>query len=120
LGSIISNCISFLLPLFLNLPPEPGIFDCCVIVCFLIILISRCMNKDNSNVKRPTVPPAPQSSEKLIMAVKELAFQKQEAEKRAAELVIANVELLYQNQEKEKRAAELVIANAERTEHRYP
>jgi len=105
--------ILFSLPLFLNLPPEPGISDYCVIVCFLIILISRCMNKSNSKVKRPTVPPDLQSSEKLIKAVKELALQKHEAEKRAAELAIANTELLYQNEEKEKRAAELVIANAE-------
>lgn len=49
----------------------------------------------------------------LIKANKELAFQNEEKEKRAAELVIANAELAYQNREKEKRAAELVIANTE-------
>src|SRR5665648_245651 len=42
---------------------------------------------------------------------KELAYQNEEKEKRAAELVIANKELTFQNEEKEKRAAELVIAN---------
>lgn len=52
-------------------------------------------------------------SEKLIQANKELVFQNNEKEKRAAELVIANKELIFQNNEKEKRAAELVIANKE-------
>jgi len=49
----------------------------------------------------------------LVIANKELVFQNEEKEKRAAELVIANKELLFQNEEKEKRAAELVIANKE-------
>ncbi len=49
----------------------------------------------------------------LSIATKELAFQNEEKEKRAAELVIANEKLIYQNNEKEKRAAELVIANKE-------
>ena len=49
----------------------------------------------------------------LVIANKELVFQNEEKEKRAAELVIANKELLFQNGEKEKRAAELVIANKE-------
>ena len=49
----------------------------------------------------------------LVIANKELAFQNEEKEKRAAELVIANEELAFQNEEKEKRAAELVIANKE-------
>jgi signal transduction histidine kinase len=49
----------------------------------------------------------------LILANKELAFQNQEKEKRAAELIIANEELDFQNKEKEKRAAELIIANKE-------
>jgi PAS domain S-box-containing protein len=49
----------------------------------------------------------------LVIANKELAFQNAEKEKRAAELVIANKELAFQNAEKEKRAAELVIANKE-------
>ncbi|RPH30058.1 MAG: PAS domain S-box protein [Bacteroidales bacterium] len=49
----------------------------------------------------------------LIIANKELAFQNKEKEKRAAELIIANKELLYQNVEKEKRATELSIANKE-------
>ncbi|MDO8707073.1 PAS domain S-box protein [Pseudomonas sp.] len=49
----------------------------------------------------------------LVIANKELVFQNEEKEKRAAELVIANKELVFQNEEKEKRAAELVIANKE-------
>ncbi len=49
----------------------------------------------------------------LIIANKELAFQNTEKEKRAAELIIANKELVYQNSEKGKRARELVIANKE-------
>src|SRR5450432_2001661 len=52
-------------------------------------------------------------SDKLIIAIKELVFQKEEKEKRAAELIIANKELAFQNAEKEKRAAELIIANKE-------
>ncbi|MDP2113839.1 MAG: ATP-binding protein, partial [Bacteroidota bacterium] len=49
----------------------------------------------------------------LIIANKELAYQNEEKEKRAAELIIANKELLFQNKEKENRAAELIIANKE-------
>ncbi|MEI9946256.1 MAG: CHASE3 domain-containing protein [Chitinophagaceae bacterium] len=48
-----------------------------------------------------------------LVATKELAFQNEEKEKRAAELMVANKELTFQNEEKEKRAAELVIANKE-------
>ena len=49
----------------------------------------------------------------MIIANKELVFQNDEKEKRAAELSIANKELVFQNDEKEKRAAELIIANKE-------
>ena len=49
----------------------------------------------------------------LVIANRELAFQKKEKGKRAAELIIANRELIFQNDEKEKRAAELIIANQE-------
>jgi signal transduction histidine kinase len=49
----------------------------------------------------------------LIIANKELVFQNQEKEKRAAELGIANIELAFQDEEKGKRAAELGIANIE-------
>jgi PAS domain S-box-containing protein len=49
----------------------------------------------------------------LIIANKELAYQNDEKENRAAELIIANKELAFQNDEKENRAAELVIANKE-------
>jgi signal transduction histidine kinase len=49
----------------------------------------------------------------LFLARKELAFQKEEKGKRAAELGIANIELAYQDDEKGKRAVELGIANIE-------
>jgi light-regulated signal transduction histidine kinase (bacteriophytochrome) len=52
-------------------------------------------------------------ADELSIANKEIAFQHQEKEDRAAELIIANKELLFQNEEKERRAAELVIANKE-------
>ena len=50
---------------------------------------------------------------KLVIANKELAFQNGEKEKRAAELVVANKELAFQSEEKDKRAAELLVANKE-------
>jgi PAS domain S-box-containing protein len=53
------------------------------------------------------------TEQELVLANKELLFQNEEKEKRAAELVLANAELAFQNQEKENRAAELVLANAE-------
>jgi len=49
----------------------------------------------------------------LIIANKELHFQNEEKQKRADEFIIANIELHFQNEEKEKRAAELIIANKE-------
>src|SRR6186713_1299106 len=49
----------------------------------------------------------------LSIARKELAFQKKEKGHRAAELGIANIELAFQDVEKGKRAAELGIANKE-------
>jgi signal transduction histidine kinase len=52
-------------------------------------------------------------ADELSIANKEIAFQHQEKEDRAAELIIANNELLYQNEEKENLAAELIIANKE-------
>jgi PAS domain S-box-containing protein len=52
-------------------------------------------------------------SAELIIAQKELAFQKKEKGNRAAELGIANIELAFQDEEKGKRAAELGIANKE-------
>ena len=50
-----------------------------------------------------------QAEEKRTIANKELAFQNEEKEKRAAELILANKELAFQNEEKEKRAADLVV-----------
>jgi len=52
-------------------------------------------------------------ADELIIANKELAFQNREKEKRSDELIIANKELIFQNREKEKRAEELIIANKE-------
>ena len=52
-------------------------------------------------------------ADELAIANKEIAFQHQEIEDRAAELIIANKELVFQNEEKERRAAELIIANKE-------
>ena len=49
----------------------------------------------------------------LINTNRELAFQNEEKEKRAAELAVANRELAFQIEEKEKRAAELIIINSE-------
>ncbi|MBK5284853.1 MAG: DUF1993 family protein, partial [Bacteroidia bacterium] len=51
--------------------------------------------------------------EELNIANKELAFQNNVKEKRAAALVIANKELAFQNIEKENHASELAIANEE-------
>ena len=54
----------------------------------------------------------------FTVSLKELAFQNDEKEKRAAELGIANKEFAIQNDEKEKRAAELSVANKEVEESR--
>ena len=69
------------------------------------------MNKNQQSTQDKT--PEQQSTDMLIIANRELAFQIQEKEKRSAELIIANKELAFQNKEKEKRAAELIIANKE-------
>jgi diguanylate cyclase (GGDEF)-like protein/PAS domain S-box-containing protein/putative nucleotidyltransferase with HDIG domain len=50
---------------------------------------------------------------KLLIATKELAFQNEEKEKRAAELIIADEELAFQSGEKAERASELIVANKE-------
>src|SRR5436190_15152967 len=52
-------------------------------------------------------------SAEVVIIRKELAFQKKEKGNRAVELSIANKELVFQNKEKGKRAAELSIANKE-------
>ena len=49
--------------------------------------------------------------DELIIARKELVFEKEAKEKLVAELLIANKELVFQKEEKGKRAAELGIAN---------
>lgn len=72
------------------------------------------MNKKTIVSRQKTIQKQEKDSHaELLIANKELAFQNQEKEKRAAELVIANKELAFQNAEKEKRAAELIIANKE-------
>ena len=86
-----------------------------------IVLVSRDIadQKWSLDLKNANKELAYQNDEKekraaeLVIANKELAFQNTIKEKRAAELVIANKELAFQNDEKEKRAAELVIANKE-------
>ena len=45
---------------------------------------------------------------------KELAIQREDKEKRAAELIIANIELVLQSEEKARRAEDLIIADIER------
>ncbi len=55
------------------------------------------------------------SSDDLLLARKEIAFLKDERQKREAELLLANIERDFQSSEKEKRAAELIIANKELT-----
>lgn len=52
-------------------------------------------------------------SEELNAAIKELAYQHEEKEKRAAELIISNIEHVIQSEEKVKRANELILANIE-------
>ena len=47
----------------------------------------------------------------LRAANKELLYQTEEKEKKAAELIVANIELRLQNTEKEKIAAELIVLN---------
>ena len=72
-----------------------------------------------ANLKKQNKELAFQNEEKekraaeLSIANKELVFQNNEKEKRASELIIANRELAFQNEEKEKRATELIIANKE-------
>jgi signal transduction histidine kinase len=70
----------------------------------LVPAIKRAMHEYELEIRRK------QAVQELIIANKELAFQNEEKEKRAAELFIANKELVFQNEEKEKRAAELIIA----------
>ncbi|MFA6403498.1 MAG: SpoIIE family protein phosphatase [Salinivirgaceae bacterium] len=56
--------------------------------------------------------------EKYSAMNKELIFQNEEKEKRAAELLIANQELVFQNHEKQQRAAELITANIQMEEEK--
>jgi len=73
----------------------------------LVPAIKRAMHECELEIKRK------HAETKLIIANKELAFQNDEKEKRAAELIIANKVFAFQNDEKEKRADELIVANKE-------
>ncbi|MEJ6981529.1 ATP-binding protein [Pedobacter sp. P351] len=57
--------------------------------------------------------PIKKISDDLILAYQELAYQKEEQEKKAGELIVANIERDFQLLEKEKRASELILANIE-------
>lgn len=57
--------------------------------------------------------------DKLTNALKELAIQLEDREKRASELIIANKELAFQLGEKEKRASELIEINKELESFNY-
>src|SRR5476649_156835 len=71
------------------------------------------MSTKEEKVLEVTVQYLTNKEQELITANKELTFQNEEKEKRAAELFIANKELAFQTEEKQKRAAELVIADIE-------
>jgi signal transduction histidine kinase len=51
--------------------------------------------------------------DELVIANKELDMQSKEIELREDELLVANIEIDYQNEEKNKRAEELIISNKE-------
>jgi signal transduction histidine kinase len=74
-------------------------------------------NEDELIIARRELAFQKEEKQKLVIALaianKELAFQKEEKGKRAAELGIANIERTFQGEEKGKRAAELSIANKE-------
>ena len=79
----------------------------------LIIELKELRKKNNSLITsyNSVISEQEQSEKELVIADKELDFQKKEKKKRAAELIIANLELAFQQDEKKKRAAELIIVN---------
>jgi PAS domain S-box-containing protein len=77
-----------------------------------VVIVARELSVTNKELAFQNEEKEKRAAE-LVVANKELAFQNDEKEKRAAELIIANKELAYQNDEKEKRAAELIVANKE-------
>jgi len=78
-----------------------------------IIITDLTIQNENQERLKSRTKQLEEKNGQLENANKELAYQNEEKEKRAAELAIANKELAYQNEEKDKRAAELVIANKE-------
>jgi len=62
----------------------------------LVPAIKRALDECQTELERK------QAELELIIANKELLFQGEEKEKRAAELIVANKELVFQNREKEK------------------
>lgn len=82
-----------------------------ILLYFKILRDLKIANSLKSNLEQQT--------NQLFETNKELAFQNEEKEKRAAELVIVNKELAFQNEEKEKRAAELVNVNKELESFNY-
>ncbi len=82
-----------------------------ILLYFKILRDLKIANSLKSNLEQQT--------NQLFETNKELAFQNEEKEKRAAELVIANKELAFQNEEKEKRASELVNVNKELESFNY-
>ena len=54
-----------------------------------------------------------------MIANKELVFQNQEKEKRAAELIVANKELLFQNEQREKMTTDLIQRNKDLEQFTY-
>lgn len=82
-----------------------------ILLYFKILRDLKIANSLKSNLEQQT--------NQLFETNKELAFQNEEKEKRAAELAVANKELAFQNEEKEKRAAELVNVNKELESFNY-
>jgi len=64
-------------------------------------------------IRKKSVIKLKEKSDQIEAQNKELIFQNEEKEERAAELIIANKEQIFQSKEKDKRAAELIIADKE-------
>jgi diguanylate cyclase (GGDEF)-like protein len=83
------------------------------VIAHLSVLRAKCLANGARLERKLAEKTLAKTTNSLLMANEELAYQSDEKDKRAAELVVANVELAYQSDEKEKRAAELVVANVE-------
>jgi diguanylate cyclase (GGDEF)-like protein len=82
-------------------------------IAHLSVLRAQCLANGAQLERKLAETALAKTTNKLLIANEELAYQSDEKDKRAAELVVANVELAYQSDEKDKRAAELVVANVE-------